>query len=127
MYEFATYFREWNVEQEGGLIYRMDYNQFWTWKEFNRLSTFTSEREDWRHAQLLSMTHNNNVTKESHLKSAKDFMPRTIDQIIEEEILEERKKEQNTTDSYTAEVHNFNSYVQNLKASGRPVQTITVK
>lgn len=75
------------------------------------------------------MIHNVNVTKENQLKS-KDFMPKTIDQLIEDEIVEEQRKkdqEQDSSNSHEAAVHHFKDYVKRLKASGRPVNTITVK
>lgn len=91
--------------------------------EFNRLSTFLPEREDWRHAQLLSKLHNVNTTKESHLTSPKDFMPRPIDKIIEDEIAAEEADNQ---DAREIAIHNFNSHVAHLKSIGRQVQTIKV-
>lgn len=106
----------------------MDYNQFWAWMEFNRLTGFIPG-EDLRNSQLLSMIHNVNVTKENQLKS-KDFMPKTIDQLIEDEIAEEKRQmeqQEDPSSSQEAAVHHFKDYVKRLKASGRPVNTITVK
>lgn len=103
----------------------MEYDQFWEWMEFNRLSTFTQAREDWRNAQLLSKLHNVNTTKESHLTTPNDFMPRSIDKIIEDEIAEESRATQ--TEPLESSVHNFNDYVKRLKASGRPVNQTTIK
>lgn len=101
----------------------MDYDQFWEWMEFNRLSTFLPVKEDWRNAQLLSKLHNVNTTKESHLTTPNDFMPRTIDQIIEDEIAKEQREAAVDTKS---EVLSFNQHVTHLKSIGKPVKTIKV-
>lgn len=103
----------------------MEYDQFWEWMEFNRLSTFTSAREDWRSAQLLSKLHNVNTTKESHLTSPNDFMPRSIDKIIEDEIAEEERE--NQVEPAEASIHSFNSFVKRLKASGKPSQHAVIR
>lgn len=100
----------------------MDYNQFWAWMEFNRLSTFLPEKDDWRNAQLLSKLHNVNTTEASHLTSPKDFMPRSIDEIIEDEIAKEEVESNRET-----AIHNFNSHVSHLKLIGKPVKDQTVK
>ncbi len=122
MYEFAWHFREWNVKQDGGLIYRMEYDQFWEWMEFNRLSG-SLQKEDYRSAQLLSKIHNVNTTKQEHLTTPKDFMLKTLDETIEEEIVkkkEEEEKENVDIDTHDASVHSFKSYVDNLKATHKP-------
>lgn len=92
--------------------------------EFNRLSTFLPEREDWRHAELISMIHNVNVKSEHHKPPSK-FMPRPIDKIIEDEIAAE-EAENNPQDARETAIHNFNSHVAHLKSIGRQVQTIKV-
>lgn len=102
----------------------MEYDQFWAWMEFNRLSTFLPEREDWRNSRLLSKLHNVNSTKESHLTTLNDFMPPSIDEIIEKEMQVELEAESETNQD--AAVHSFNAYVKRLKASARPVNT-TIK
>lgn len=93
--------------------------------EWNRLSNFTSE-EDWRNAKLLSKLHNVNVSDKSHLLSPKDFMPTPIDEIIEDEIAKEEAKNGDPKDVREAAIYNFNQHVRNLKAIGKPVQTIKV-
>lgn len=120
MYEFAAYFREWNVEQEGGLIHRMTYDQFWSWMEWQRLTGFLNEGD--RHAaQVLSKLHNVNVTKESQLLKASDFMPKSVDEITQEELAKEESEPDIQSDLLS-----FNQHVANLKALGKPVQTIKV-
>ena len=90
--------------------------------EFNRIATFLPEREDWRNAQLLSKLHNVNTTKESHLTTPNDFMPRSIDKIIEDEIAKEEAESNRET-----AIHNFNSHVTHLKLIGKPVKEQIVK
>lgn len=92
--------------------------------EFNRLSTFLPEKEDWRNAELLSLIHNVNVKSEHHKPPSK-FMPRSVDQIIEDEIAAE-EAENNPQDAREAAIHEFNSHVAHLKSIGRPTQTIKV-
>ena len=119
MYELAIYFKEWNVEQEGGLKYRMTVDQFWTWMEWNRLTDFL-ERGDRNTAKILSKLHNVNVSEVAHMREPGDFMPKSVDEIIQEE-----EKSINEPD-IKSETLSFNQYVANLKSLGKPIQTIKV-
>jgi hypothetical protein len=122
LYALAEHFCEWNVEQEGGLIYRIEYEQYCTWLAYNQLDPFLSERDDWRSASIVNMIHNVNTTKVENLTSVSDWMPKSVEQRLEEEEQEEIKKreaEQNESNVTTG----WDDFKTRLIASGRPVQT----
>lgn len=86
--------------------------------EWNRLTGFLNE-EDRHTALIASQVHNGNVTKKEHLTTPKDFMPKSMDEILEEE--EIAKDDAQNVESQTL---SFNQHVANLKSLGKPVQTI---
>lgn len=125
MYALAVHFREWNVEQENGLIYQINYDQYCTWLAYNQLDPFLVERDDWRSASIVNMIHNVNVTKQQNLTSVSDWMPKSIDQRLEEERQEEEAKKQiEQSDSGSTTNTSWNDFKTRLIASGRPVQTV---
>ena len=92
--------------------------------EFNRLTGFT-QKEDLRSAHLLCQIHNVNTTKKEHFTTPKDFMFKTLDETIEEEIQKEEEariaaENISNPNIHDASVHSFKSYVQNLKANHKP-------
>ena len=86
------------------------------------MDSFLPEREDWRTAAIVNMIHNVNVTKDSYLTKTVDWMPKSLEERLEEEEVRARQEEElNNDDNSTTD--NWNEFVTRLKASGKPVQS----
>lgn len=74
-----------------------------------------SWRDDWRAGQIAAQVHNANVTKESDLLSAKDFMLESVEDRIERELAESQE-----VNSKSA-ADNWNMYMKHLEKVAKPV------
>lgn len=115
VYALALRTGEWNVEGEGGLLSRITLEQLYTWIAYNNLDPFMSWREDWRAGQVAAQVHNANVTKESDLLSAKDFMMESVEEKIARELAESQE-----VSSESAADH-WGMYMKHLEKVAKPV------
>lgn len=88
-------------------------DQLYTWMSFNNLDPFTSDREDWRHAQTTAAIYNVNILEKSNRLSAKDFMMESIEERLERE----EKIDMSAVDAANA----WGMYMSHLDKVGTPV------
>jgi hypothetical protein len=120
----AAFFKIPNVEGPDGWLSKISYDQLWTWIEFNRLCPFLEERGDYQTAQIASAVYNVNIVDKDKLTKPSDFMLKSMEEIIRDEIEEqERLGNLDTKDQKQANLAAWNSYIKRLTNGRKPVET----